>query len=112
MPPAPTSPPAAWHWSYGDGTAASHPEPGASWAAQGAREFDPTGTSHIYAQYGTYEIDLAVSYAAEYRYAGGPWVPIAGRLTLPTNPLVITVGNAKTVLVERECTANPGGPGC
>jgi hypothetical protein len=104
--------PVAWHWSYGDGAAASYPFPGGTWAGQGIPEFDPTGTSHSYGSYGTYYIDLDVDFAAEYRYAGGPWVEIDGLLTLPANRLAITVGNAKTVLVERECTRNPAGPGC
>ncbi len=104
--------PVTWYWSYGDGTSASRAFPGGTWAAQGIREFDPTGTSHVYREYGTYYIDLDVDYAAEYRFAGGSWTPIAGVLTLPANRLVITAGNAKTVLVERECTRNPVGPGC
>lgn len=104
--------PVEWNWAYGDGTAASRPDPGASWAAQGVHEFDPTGTSHVYTAYGTYYVDLDVDYAAEYRFAGGPWVPISGVLTVPANRLTITVGDAKTVLVERECTRNAAGPGC
>jgi len=104
--------PVRWHWAYGDGTEASHPFPGGTWAAQGIPEFDPTGTSHIYRQYGTYYIDLDVEYEAEYRFGGGPWVDIDGTLTVPANQLVITAGDAKTVLVQRECTKNPRGPGC
>jgi hypothetical protein len=104
--------PVEWHWSYGDGAAASHPYPGGTWAAQGVREFDATPTSHVYERYGTYSVDLDVDFAPEYRFAGGPWVPVAGRVTAPANRLVITVGDAKTVLVERECTRNPTGPGC
>lgn len=104
--------PVSWHWSYGDGGAASHPYAGGTWAAQGIPEFDPTGTSHVYGEYGTYTIDLDVDFAAEYRYAGGSWVEIVGTLTVPANQLVITVGDARTVLVQRECTRHPGGPGC
>jgi hypothetical protein len=104
--------PVEWHWSYGDGTAASHPVGGGSWAAQGIREFDPTPTSHVYEEFGTYYIDLDVEFAAEYRFSGGPWVGISGALVVPANQLVVAVGDAKTVLVERECTRDPGGPGC
>ena len=104
--------PVQWHWSYGDGEAAIHPYPGSTWAAQGVHEFDPTGTSHVYRQLGSYVIDLDVDFAAEYRYAGGPWVTIAGALTVPASRLSITVGDAKTVLVARDCARNPGGPGC
>ena len=104
--------PVGWRWDYGDGVSASHPFPGAPWAAQGIPEFDPTGTSHVYRQYGQYRIDLTVTYAAEYRFAGGPWLGIAGTVALPADPLSIAVGDAKTVLVQRECTRNPAGPGC
>jgi len=104
--------PVYWSWSYGDGSSAGHPFPGGTWAAQGVREFDPTGTSHVYAQRGTYYVDLDVEYAAEYRYGSGEWVGVVGTLVLPANRLVITAGGAKTVLVERECTRNPAGPGC
>ena len=104
--------PVSWHWAYGDGTYATRGQPGSTWAAQSIPEFDPTPTSHVYATYGTYVIDLDVDYTAEYRYAGGPWIPIAGTLTIPANRLQITVGSAKTVLMNRDCVANPGGPGC
>lgn len=104
--------PVGWHWSYGDGAAARHPFAGGTWAAQGVREFDPTSTSHVYGSYGTYSIDLEVDLAAEYQFAGGSWVEIDGVITLSANRLVITVGDARTVLVERECTRNPAGPGC
>jgi hypothetical protein len=104
--------PVAWHWTYGDGQGASRGAPGAPWASQGIAEFDPTPTSHVYAAPGTYYIDLAIDFRAEYRYSGSPWVPIAGTLTVPANRLVATAGSAKTVLVERECTINPAGPGC
>ena len=104
--------PVEWWWSYGDGSAASHPSAGATWAALGVGEFDATGTSHVYTRNGTYVIDLDVDYAAEYRFAGGPWVGISGALTVPANRLVIVAGDAKTVLVEKECGRNPAGPGC
>jgi hypothetical protein len=104
--------PVGWHWTYGDGESASRGTPGGTWAAQGIHEFDPTPTSHIYRQPGTYTIDLTIDFAAEYTVAGIPWTPIAGALPVPANRLVATAGDAKTVLVERECTVNPSGPGC
>lgn len=104
--------PVYWSWTYGDGASAGHPFPGGTWAAQGVREFDATATSHVYAERGTYTIDLVVEYAAEYRYAGSGWVDVVGTVILPANRLVITAGGARTVLVERECTRNPAGPGC
>ena len=104
--------PLTWHWTYGDGSAASAGTPGASWASTGTPEFDPTATSHIYRAPGTYYIDLSIDFGAEYRFASTDWIPIAGILPVPANRLVATAGGAKTVLVDRECTANPNGPGC
>jgi PKD domain-containing protein len=104
--------PVSWHWTYGDGTGATRSTRGGTWASQGIPEFDPTPTSHIYRAPGTYNIDLTIDFRAEYRFAGMPWTSIAGILTLPSNRLVATAGDAKTVLVERECTENPSGPGC
>jgi hypothetical protein len=104
--------PVGWHWSYGDGTGASRGTPGAPWAAQGIQEFDPTPTSHVYRAPGTYFIDLSIDFAAEYRFSGLGWIDIDGILRVPANRLVASAGDAKTVLVERECTANPAGPGC
>lgn len=104
--------PIAWQWNYGDGDTATLPTPGTTWTAQGLREFDATPTSHIYRQAGSYTIRLSIVYRAEYRIAGGPFVPIAGTLTLPANELHITASGAKTVLVDRDCTRAPHGPGC
>lgn len=104
--------PIRWRWTYGDGTTATYATRGGTWAALGIREFDPTPTSHVYTVPGTYYIDLTVGYRAEYRYDGGAWATIPGTLWLPSNRLVATVGGAKTVLVERDCTRAPTGPGC
>ena len=104
--------PVRYHWAYGDGHAATLSTKGSTWAAQGVHEFDRTPTSHVYAKAGTYTIDLSIDFAAEYQYAGGGWVPIAGTITVPANRLTATAGAAKTVLVERDCTVPPSGPGC
>jgi hypothetical protein len=104
--------PVAWQWNYGDGAVATLPTKGGTWAALGLREFDATPTSHVYRQAGSYTIRLSIVYRAEYRIAGGPFIPIAGTITLPANELHITASGAKTVLVDRDCTVAPRGPGC
>lgn len=104
--------PIRWSWNYGDGHTATRSTPGATWAAQGIQEFDRTSTSHVYDEAGTYYIDLTVGYSAEYNYGGTGWAPIDGMLWVPANRLVATVGSAKTVLVERDCTSARSGPGC
>jgi hypothetical protein len=104
--------PISWHWTYGDGTGATRGTPGSTWAAQGIPEFDPTTTSHVYTAKGTYFIDLSITFRAEYKYAAGNWTRVLGTITLPANRLEAMAGDAKTVLVNRDCTQNPSGPGC
>jgi hypothetical protein len=104
--------PIGWHWTYGDGRFADRATPGATWAAHGIPEFDPTPTSHVYTAEGTYFIDLSITFRAEYKYATGNWMPVYGTITLPANRLEATAGDAKTVLVNHDCTQNPSGPGC
>ena len=104
--------PVAWHWTYGDGTAATSGAPGGTWAQLGIREFDATPGSHVYSTKGSYTVTLDVEFAAEYQYAGQPWLPIAGTLLASANDLTITTWNVKTVLVAEDCLDNPGAPGC
>lgn len=104
--------PIGYQWWYGDSSTHYSGTPGNTWQNLGIPEFDRTPNSHIYQAPGTYYIDLTITYRAEYRYIGEDFIPIAGTLTLPANRLVAVAGDAVTVLVERDCTTNRGGPGC
>jgi hypothetical protein len=104
--------PVGWHWNYGDGSAAIRSTKGATWAAQQLTDFDPTPTSHVYETEGEYVIRLTIDFHAEYRFGGSGFISIAGTINLPANDLHVTVTGAKTVLVQRDCAANPSGPGC
>jgi hypothetical protein len=104
--------PIGFHWDYGDGTTADRGTPGSTWDQLHVAEFDPTPTSHVYSALGDYTIRLRIDYRAEYRFDGPAFVPIAGTITLPANDLHVTVGDARTVLVSRDCAVDPGGPGC
>ena len=104
---------AEWYrWSYGDGGSTTRSTRGSSWEASGVGEFDRTTTSHVFRTAGTYFIDLAIDYRAEYQYAGGPWVSIAGTIPVAANRLVASAGAANTVLVGHDCAEHPSGPGC
>ena len=104
--------PVAWHWNYGDGSGAIRATKGATWAAQGLHDFDPTPTSHVYTTEGEYTIRLSIDFHAEYRFGASGFIPLAGTINLPANDLHVTVTGAKTVLVDHDCVANPSGPGC
>ncbi len=101
-----------FHWDYGDGTGAARGTPGGTWDQLRIAEFDPTPTSHVYAAEGDYTIHLRIDYRAEYRFDGPDFVSIVGIIALPANDLTITVGDATTVLVNHDCSAQPSGPGC
>lgn len=106
--------PVQYTWTYGDGAVRNSTTPGATWMELGFNEFDETRTSHIYRAPGRYAIDLTVGYAPEYRLGTSPgWIPVNGLVWGPANRLIaVASANAKTVLVENECTTNPNGPGC
>jgi len=104
--------PIRWNWTYGDGTHASHNGGGTTWAGNRVGEFDRTPTSHVYRASGTYLIDFTISFRAEYRFDGQAWTDIPGSIAVPANRLTASAGTAKTVLVDRECTVSPRGPGC
>jgi hypothetical protein len=104
--------PAGYHWNYGDGSSAATATAGARWAALGLPEFSDTATSHVYRARGTVTIQPAVEYSAEYRFAGQSWRAISGTIAVSANPLIAVAGDAKTVLVERDCLRDPRGPGC
>lgn len=104
--------PTSYSWSWGDGSTSRSTVPGASWAALGLPEFSPTPTSHVFDAKGVYRIAVTVSYTVEFRLDSLPWQSIAGTIPGPATIVAALAGDAKTVLVERECTRNPTGPGC
>lgn len=104
--------PIAYNWNYGDGSTASSNSAGTTWAKYRIPEFDPTPSSHTYNEAGNYTITLSVTYAAEYRVAGSTWKNVVGTLTIIAPPLTATAGHATTVLVDKDCIANPTGIGC
>ncbi|MET1051784.1 MAG: hypothetical protein ABWX65_04005, partial [Mycetocola sp.] len=104
--------PVSYSWSWGDGTMSRSTTPGATWASLGLPEFSPTPTSHVFGDKGVYRVSVAVSYSVEFRLDSLAWRTIDGSLSGPATVIAALAGDAKTVLVERECTRNPTGPGC
>ncbi|MCP2030442.1 hypothetical protein L1277_000506 [Okibacterium sp. HSC-33S16] len=104
--------PDGYNWSWGDGTSSRTTVPGATWAELGLPEFSATPTSHVFASTGVYSITVTVAFTVEYRAVGGSWIGIAGTLSAPAVTVAALAGDAKTVLVDKECNRNPSGPGC
>ncbi|TFD29045.1 hypothetical protein [Cryobacterium cryoconiti] len=104
--------PIGYRWSYGDGAEARTTGGGATWAALGLPEFSDTATSHVFRRAGVYSVQASAVYSAEFRFAGPSWRAVQGTLPVSAGPLGVTVGDARTVLVNRTCTTNPAGPGC
>ncbi|GHD48421.1 hypothetical protein [Mycetocola manganoxydans] len=104
--------PSSYSWSWGDGTSTRSSVPGATWSSLGLPEFSTTPTSHVFDEKGLYRVSVTVSYTVEFRVATLAWRSIAGTLPGPATVVAAVAGTAKTVLVDRECTRNPSGPGC
>jgi hypothetical protein len=104
--------PVGYRWDYGDGSARNSTSGGETWATLGLPEFSETATSHSFRDRATRVITLTVSYGAEYRFAGHGWRSVSGTLAVPADPLTAVVGDAHTVLIDRDCLRSPHGPGC
>jgi hypothetical protein len=104
--------PVSFLWDYGDGVRASTASGGRTWKQWGVPEFSPTPTSHIYSAGGSYDVRLTVEYTAQYSIASGPWLGVPGTLRLSAPTFTVVAADAKTVLVQRNCQADPQGPGC
>ena len=72
----------------------------------------PTDTSHVYKETGDFTIQLNTAYRGEYSVDGGPWMPIPGTATVPSEPMPMSVWRTKKLLVDQDCADNPGGPAC
>lgn len=104
--------PASYDWNYGDGASRSTADAGASWSALGLKEFSRTSTSHKYLTPASYTPSVTVYYSVEYRWGGGAWQSIAGRIPATASASTVTVFTADTVLVTGACTAWKTAPGC
>ncbi|NYF16284.1 hypothetical protein HDC37_001098 [Microbacterium sp. AK009] len=103
--------PAAYVFSYGDGTTARSSSGGSSWSALGQPQFTPTATSHVYAERGVYPVSVTVEYTAAVTF-GSTWRPVPGVVTSSAGGYAVDVRAVRTALVDRTCQEDPGGPGC
>lgn len=103
--------PVEFHFTYGDGETRVASTGGETWEALGLKQFDPTDTTHVYADRGEYPAQVTIHYTAEVDFGGG-WFSVAGTLTTDSPPQTVTIYEAHTALVEHTCDENPSGIGC
>ena len=90
--------PQAYRFDYGDGSSRTTATAGASWSALGQEELTETPTSHVYRARGAVRAELTVIYSAQYRFAGGPWIAVAGAVSRTTPPQRVLVVVERTAL--------------
>ena len=92
--------PVAYRWSWGDRSDSVTTRAGSSW---GAKQFSPTGTSHVYEQSGDYVVSLEVTFEAAYRFDGGAFQSLPGQITRSSGQRVVEVLSVTPVLVDKGC---------
>lgn len=103
--------PARVVFDHGDGTTATAPDGGRTWATLGQAPFTATPTSHVYTRRGTYTTRTTVAYTAEVDVGGG-WFPVSGELSVDGASRQIRIYEATTALVARTCEERPAAAGC
>lgn len=103
--------PARVVFDHGDGTTATAPDGGRTWATLGQAPFTATPTSHFYTRRGTYTTRTTVAYTAEVDVGGG-WFPVSGELSVDGASRQIRIYEATTALVARTCEERPAAAGC
>jgi hypothetical protein len=92
--------PRSFRWVYGDGSGATTSTRGATW---GSQQFSATTTSHIYREPGTFLVGLSIDYSVAYRFVGGAFTSVSGRVTQTLGSQQLTVLRVSPVLVDQGC---------
>ncbi|KAA0976238.1 hypothetical protein FQ154_11630 [Paeniglutamicibacter gangotriensis] len=102
--------PVSYVWGYGDGSSRTFAFPGGPVAQRGFDE--ATSTSHVYADTGNFGVGLTTRFRGEYSTEGGPWTPIPGVASVPSEQSTMSVWRTKKILVAENCNQGPSSPGC
>ncbi|MBB2996858.1 hypothetical protein [Paeniglutamicibacter cryotolerans] len=102
--------PMSYVWAYGDGTSRTLDFPGEPRPNHSFE--DETPSSHVYQETGDFTVGMSTRFRGEYSTEGGPWTPIPGVATVPSESMVMSVWRTKKLLVSTNCISNPRGPGC
>ncbi|MFT4234745.1 MAG: hypothetical protein QM607_07090 [Microbacterium sp.] len=104
--------PESYTFDYGDGQQLTAATGGARWTDLGAADYTATATSHAYAERGTYQVVVSVSYSAVADFGVWGVFPVNGLVTVTSPAASVRAVDAETVLVNSTCDENPSGPGC
>lgn len=104
--------PVGFMWETGDGGRVESGTPGKTWSALRQDDYTDTATSHRYAERGTYEVHPSVTYAAEFRFDGSPWIPVEGTIDIPGETRQVRVVTVETRLTRGSCLQYPHDTGC
>ena len=91
--------PARFRWSFGDGHTATYSSAGSSNASAGRDQFDRSATSHAYSRPGSYTVRLVVDYDVEFKFEGGTFSDIDGRVSRDASSRVINVFRVAPLLL-------------
>lgn len=92
--------PVQWIWKYGDGTTRRLNYPGEP--APEHTLHDETNTSHVYKETGKFQVVVTTLYRGEFSVDGGPWEPIPGQASVPSEPSVMDVWRTKKELIATD----------
>lgn len=105
--------PVNYTFDYGDGSTLTATDASTSWQDDGLPQFSPTGSSHTYSAKGMYSTSVTVAYSAQVNFSGSSaWLPVAGYVYSTTSGYDVTIYEALTALVDKDCNENPTGEGC
>lgn len=104
--------PESFDWDYGDGATAQFEQAGSPWSVLKLGTFSSTSTSHKFVSTGTMTVTVTAQFSAQYRLAGGDWLPVEGYVSQSSNPLRILVLAGKNILASRACSVASKQRGC
>lgn len=91
-------------WTFGDGERSTTANPGRPYDPTDPchRALCPTYGGHVYRSAGTMTITAQVTWSGEFRVGAGAWQPISGGVTGPPQTAIVTVRQARGVLVPND----------
>jgi len=84
--------PTSYTWDFGDGTTRTTTTPGAP--------YPDLEVTHAYGRTGTYQLNVTITWSADFRVNGGPWIPVDGTVPITSPDVALQVQEGTPVLVD------------